>query len=303
MHGSGVTCTFVSFVVPTSGFQFNILTQDDVTASSMGSLRFLFQDYLTEVFFVYEREVVRVYNSDFKLLGDAVFNVIYFKVASDGRVSVIAQTTDAVTVKFPPLASFPNYSIDKIMIKIKLEWTDLVGEITVRFPNFPNSVTTTPPKSTTRMATSFKTVYQAESNRTTKSSDFTTTSIAESTTKGSSTITWIAIGAASGFVFVVVVTVAAVVTICVIRRHRKRQVPQITYPSNEVHRFNIPIDPNSKIADHGITLNGYMAVVPAFPEEIKEFEMAAPVRKDKMYDGFVERIKVAERIEQQGVSN
>uniref|UniRef100_A0A7E4VLX6 Uncharacterized protein n=1 Tax=Panagrellus redivivus TaxID=6233 RepID=A0A7E4VLX6_PANRE len=264
LRGSGHTCGDFPLVVSKTGFQLKVYTSPKSTTPNQGYLRIYFGNVSVPFSFVNSPAELSIYTSNDIYLGRAILGVTTIEIQSNGVGFVAPQKTSFASIKIPSLEEFQRYQQDKVIIKFKIEWTN-VNDLVIELPNFINNTKNSPPKLTTKTPKSTKTVNYTGNNESITNSAILT-STARATSNATSKASWIVIAA----------------------------------PSNEINRFNIPIDPNSRITDHGINFNDYLAVVPAYPEEIREFENAEKKKKDEMYVGFLERIQVAERTENKG---
>uniref|UniRef100_A0A7E4VN13 Uncharacterized protein n=1 Tax=Panagrellus redivivus TaxID=6233 RepID=A0A7E4VN13_PANRE len=303
LRGSGQTCGQFPLIVQKTGFRFKVYIPHKSTDASFGSLQIYFGDLPVPLSFVNDGNEFSVFTKTDIYLGDATLDVTTIEIKLDGTGFVVPRKPVAAF----PLMKFERHNEDEVTIKFTIEWTDVKDEFIIELPKHSNNNASAPPKSTTSTPTSTVTVDYTENTETTTSA-IPTSPVREKST-ATSKVSWIVIGAVVGSVFVIVVIAAAIGTVYVIRRIRRKrsgtgllQTPttRVTYPSNEIHRFNVPIYSNSKISDHGINFNDYLAVVPAYPEEIREFENAEKKKKDEMYLGFMERIQAAEHTENKG---
>uniref|UniRef100_A0A7E4ZYG4 Uncharacterized protein n=1 Tax=Panagrellus redivivus TaxID=6233 RepID=A0A7E4ZYG4_PANRE len=308
LRGSGQTCGKFPLIVPKTGFQFKVYIPHKSTDTNLGSLQFYFGDLAVPLSIVNDGNEFSVFTKSGTYLGEATLDVTTFDIKPDGTGFVAPRKPTASSIKIPSLEKFQRYHEDKVMIQLKIEWIDVNNDFIIELPNHFNNNASAPPMSTTSFVMSTEVVSYTEVNETTTITAFLTSPV-QGTSNTTSKVSWIIIVAVVGFIFVIIVIVAVIGAVYVVRRIRRKrsatgllQTPttRVTYPSNEIHRFNIPIDPNSKITDHGINFNDYLAVVPAYPEEIREFENAKKKKKDEMYLGFMERIHVAERTENKG---
>uniref|UniRef100_A0A7E4VVB4 Cadherin domain-containing protein n=1 Tax=Panagrellus redivivus TaxID=6233 RepID=A0A7E4VVB4_PANRE len=261
------------------------------TDAILGYVRIYFGNLPLPLSFVNDNTELAVYTKGSTYIGDALLDVTTFDIKPDGTGFVVPRKPAAASIKIPPLVEFEQQTEDKVTINLRVEWTDVINKIVIELPNHANNNPSTPPQSITSTFMSTKLISLTEVNETATTSAIPTASVYESSTV-TAKVSWIVIGAVVGCIFVIIIIAAVVGAVYTIRRIRRKrsdtgllQTPttRVTYPSNEIHRFNIPIDPKSKITDHGINFNDNQAVVPAYPEEIREFENAEQKKKDQMY--------------------
>uniref|UniRef100_A0A7E4VM07 CUB_2 domain-containing protein n=1 Tax=Panagrellus redivivus TaxID=6233 RepID=A0A7E4VM07_PANRE len=192
LRGSGQTCGQFPLIVPKTDFQFKVYIPHKSTDTSFGSLQIYFGDLAVPLYFDNDGAALAVYTKGGTYIGDATHNVTTFDIKPDGTGFVVPRKPTAFSIKIPSLEKFQRYHEDKVMIQLKIEWTNVNEEIVIELPNLANNNGSAPPKSTTSTFTSTNVVSYAEINETTAISAILTSSNRESS-NATSKVSWIVI--------------------------------------------------------------------------------------------------------------